>query len=270
MLVLAGAAVSAAPASAQPANVPAAVRERMLAREAQRQQARSAFLESRGRARHVRALEAALGAAPGIPVPTTEPALRASYLTEVAQDLAVLGFDAQGVASLRGRGVDVIAAAVAGSRASFAQKAALTGLVVIGEAVSVVPDPGPGDGYRSSATFRVVETLKGAPPGATVVVRQRTGPDTDSTVVVYPTDLSPEPGDRYLLFVSRELYEEGSVALGGRPAPEPQFVVVQRAPYKIEGDTLVAHGFTETEGNPGLARVRAEINDVAQKARGPR
>lgn len=136
----------------------------------------------------------------------------AALVTEAIQFLAAAGVKPGDVQRARATGVDLFEAASAAIRgvATFDQQAALASDVVVAEVVQG-RQPGGADGLGSSVEFRVIETLKGGlEPGSGFMLRQTAGAEMDVS-----TDLRPEAGERFLLLLSRDYYEQ-LVAEAGR------------------------------------------------------
>lgn len=191
--------------------------EAFLARTAERQRGRENAFARRGlsgRDGQFRALLASSRISPpglGRQGATRE-RLESTLTTETIHLLLAAGANPGDVRRLRARGVDLFEAASAAIRgeATFAQQATLAPVVVVAEAVQARQADG-GDGFGSSIGFRVVESLKGdLPAGADFVLRQVSGAEMDVS-----TDLRPEAGDRFLLLLSRDYYEQ-LVAEAGR------------------------------------------------------
>lgn len=193
--------------------------EAFLARTADRQRGREAAFARRGltgQDGQFRALVASARIAPaGLGRDgATRSRLEAALTTETIQFLIAAGANPGDVQRTRTRGVDLFEAASAAIRgeASFAQQASLTPILVVAEVVRTRHADG-GDGFGSSIGFRVVESIKGdLQPGADFVLRQASGSAMDVS-----TDLRPAVGERFLLMLSRDYYEQLVAEAGNAP-----------------------------------------------------
>lgn len=147
---------------------------------------------------------------------------------QMSQFLVGYGQTAREIAALKHRGFDPVDALDAiNGRATWLTKALLARQVVVAELVSLDPrDPGR-DGFRSSATWRVVETLKGdAKPGQELRTRLVSGEEAEGTVaqsneepLILPgLPGSLEPGGQWLLFLNDAQYERMALIYGGEGA----------------------------------------------------
>jgi hypothetical protein len=163
---------------------------------------------------------------------------------DIAHWLVAYGIDdADLVAALQRAGADPIDAWVRqnglstpGNRAIIAEQ------VVVAEPVDIdMKDPAK-DGYRSTVTWRVVETLKGsARVGDTLKQRLISGEDPDGNLSFgmdeplllpgFPDSL--EKGSRWLLHFSPGLYRHHSLLVGGQGVARPEMFVSWQAPARI-------------------------------------
>lgn len=193
--------------------------ESFLDRTAERQRGRENAFARRGLSGvdgQLRALAAtARIAPPGLGrAGATRPRLEAALTTETIQFLAAAGVRPGDVQRARAGGVDLFEAASAAIRgvATFDQQAALTSHVVVAEVVQA-RQAGGGDGFGSSIGFRVIDSLRGPlEPGADFVLRQASGAEKDVS-----SDLRPEVGERFLLLLSRDYYEQLAAEAGQSP-----------------------------------------------------
>jgi hypothetical protein len=242
--------------------------QRWLEDRREMHQRRSAYLARYGRAEWVpELLELARGADAGA---GAQPEAREVILEGLALDLATLGFSPQRVRVLRGRGIDVILAADTRPDASLEARAILSDLVVVGQVQEFTSNAGPEDGFHSSLVVRVEEVLKGEAAPAEVVIRQQSGQTPDGREHFASGDLRARLGDRYLLFLSHQLYR-WQVESTGRRIPDAgaeRFFVIGRGAYHVGPDRLrqVPHGYYDETAD--LERARARVRIVAERMRG--
>jgi hypothetical protein len=147
---------------------------------------------------------------------------------QTAHFLVAYGQSAREIAALKARGFNAVDALDAiNGRSTPVSRALLARQVVVAELVRLDPrDPGL-DGFRSTSTWRVVETLKGdARPGDLLRMRLVSGQEADGSVAQVndePRILpglpgSLEPGGRWLLHLNDALYQHMAFINGGRGA----------------------------------------------------
>jgi hypothetical protein len=152
---------------------------------------------------------------------------RAASLSS-AQFLVAYGQTAREITALKARGFDPVDALDAmNGRATDATRALLARQVVVAELVGLdLKDPAK-DGFRSTARWRVVETLKGdARPGDVLAVRMVSGEEANGRVtqgqeeplVLLGLPGSLAPGGRWLLHLNDALYEHQAFINGGKGA----------------------------------------------------
>lgn len=160
---------------------------------------------------------------------------------EAAIMLVTMGFTQAKVVALRKAGLDPVTAWLAqNGRSTPVNRAILSRHVVIVEPVSVDSPARLGDGYRSSARVRVVETLKGpAKVGDTLNLRLASGFDPDGKwqqdneepMLLEGLPHAFAPGTRWLLWLPDGLYERVARFAGNTPAPgkwyKPWFSMAQ-------------------------------------------
>jgi hypothetical protein len=145
-----------------------------------------------------------------------------------SQFLVAYGQTAGEIAALKARGFDPVDALDAmNGRATPTTSALLARQVVVAELIGLnTKDPGR-DGFRSTAQWRVVETLKGdARPGDTLRVRMVSGEEPDGRFAqsneeppILPSlPGSLEPGARWLLHLNDSLYGHLAFIHGGQGA----------------------------------------------------
>lgn len=239
--------------------------EAFLSRKGQAQSARSRALTSRGRGSNLGQLTALAQAAriapPGLGRNAAERLrLESSLSTDVLQLLLALGFNPGEVRRLRTAGVDPFeagSALVRGIATPF-QQAVLSKSVVVADVVSNEVG-GPNDGFGSTLTLSVIETLKGRhEAGDRIRLRQRSGAASD-----YSSDLSGETGTRYLLFLSDDLYQQESTEEGRRPGDD--FMVQLASAYRLDGDVVTGTASGQPRG-VGVAELRQSLVPLQQGA----
>ena len=141
---------------------------------------------------------------------------------------------------------------------------------MIAEPVEIVTrDPGK-DGFRSTVTWRVIETLKGtARPGETIQARMIGGEESDGTMAFgmdeplllpgFPTSLGK--GSRWFLHLSPALYRHQAMIHGGADAPRNGVAVAWTAPARITGERVTLSDYQKSYT---LAELRASITPVQQ------
>jgi hypothetical protein len=216
-----------------------------LERRARDQQRRLQALDARGKGAGLRELNGLLRGAKLAPAGLGRNAaergrLEDALAVEVAQLLAALNHDAGDVQRSRQGPVDLAEAAAAAirGRATFQQMAALAEHIVVVEASTPLAADERGDGFASTIQLKVVESLRGSSDvGRLLDLRQVSG-----RAVRVSTDLTPEPGQRYLLLLSSGLYQQQALEKGGRGRGT---AYVQALPgYRLEGESLapISHG----------------------------
>jgi hypothetical protein len=190
---------------------------------------------------------------------------------DIAHWLAAYGFDDPDLlASLQRAGADPVDAWVRQNGLSTPrERAIIAEQVVIAEPVAVdMKDPGK-DGYRSTVTWRVVETLKGGlRAGDTVKQRLISGEEPDGTLSFgsdeplllpgFPGSL--DKGSQWLLHLSSGLYRHHSLLVGGEGAARADALVSWHAPARITDGSVYATPFDQQPVT--LDALRAEIAPV--------
>jgi hypothetical protein len=179
----------------------------------------------------------------------------------VAQFLALIGYGASDLAPGQASSREVVesAARIVLGRSDLADRVRVARQVVVAELTGVANDPGPADGLGSTASFRVVEAIKGdIANGATVQLRQRSGAAGNGDVVAYSTDFQPGQTGRFLLFVSDAAYEVRGRARGGRSGQSAStFVTSIMLPYEVAGEQVRPTSPDQENVASTLASVRA-------------
>jgi hypothetical protein len=166
--------------------------------------------------------------------------------------LVAYGQTAREIAALKARGFDPVDALDAmNGRATPLTTALLARQVVVAELVGLdTSDPGK-DGYRSTARWRVVETLRGSVrPGDVLSVRMMSGDESNGTLaqsgeepLVLPgLPGSLEPGGRWLLHLNDALYAHQAFINGGKDAARSGGTIYVQTimPAPLAGDTVEA------------------------------
>lgn len=161
----------------------------------------------------------------------------------VAQLLATLGYTPRDVAPGNKDGGSLIESAirVALGRSQLADQVRVSPVVVVGELTGVTPDSSLDDGYASTATFRIVESIKSeSSVGSTIRVRQRSGPLPDGTGLLVQNEFQLDQTGRYVLFLSPATYAVRA-AHGRSQAPQTEGAYLARVmlPYTVTGQNLV-------------------------------
>lgn len=170
---------------------------------------------------------------------------------DVAQWLKGFGFSAERIRALRVAGFDPVRSWIAmNGRATPVDRALIAGETVVAELVSIDPRQAAlGDDRRTTARFRIVETLAGTrKPGEIVTVRFVSGYDrdgrfqqaNDEPIALPGLPGSLDEGGRYLLSLSAPLYEHAARVMGVRPAAPAgeRWYVPYGEPRRVEGDVI--------------------------------
>lgn len=156
-------------------------------------------------------------------------------------------------------------------RATPVTSALLARQVVVAELVGLDSRDAGKDGFRSTARWRVVETLKGsASPGAVLQVRMVSGDDPSRKIaqsneepLVLPGSLAP--GGRWLLHLNDALYAHQAFIHGGKYAARLRgpFYVQTFAPAPVVGEEVKAPFFGQKPFSlPELRRRLAPLQDA--------
>ena len=117
----------------------------------------------------------------------------------------------------------------------------------------VTPDASPSDGYRSTAQFEVLETLKGlAPPSGDLKLRQRSGPSAGGLTSIITSEFQPGQTGEFILFASPSMY--GFRAKRKQPAPE--YFATFLLPYQLVGGVARAWGDGQHSAGFSVERVK--------------
>jgi hypothetical protein len=128
----------------------------------------------------------------------------------VAQFLATAGYSPRDVAPGAPGGTVLIQSAgrVVLGGSTFDDEIRAAPIVVLADLQSVSPDASVDQAYHSTATLRIVKSVKGdVPAGQNVLVRQRSGPASGGVYIQASGEFRPRDTGQYLLFLSPAAYE---------------------------------------------------------------
>ncbi len=155
--------------------------------------------------------------------------------------MAIHGLDRDRVARLEAGGIDVVRAMTSEAR-PFIEQGLFSDPSIVGEVIGVSDSGKPGDGYGATVTVRVLETLKGSVDADTVVLRQR-GTFAEG---LGPRGFVPEVGRRYLLLLSRPMYQffvwRRATHESARAVPAPGHYAIYRSYLAEDGRVVMADG----------------------------
>jgi hypothetical protein len=166
-----------------------------------------------------------------------------------AHFLVAYGQTAKEIGALKARGFDPIDALDAmNGRATALTKALLARQVVVAELVRLDTHDTGKDGYRTTGTWRVLETLKGsAAPGEMLRVRMVSGEEPEERIaqsneeppILPGLPGSLVPGGRWLLHLNDALYQHMAFIHGGAGAGrlgEPRYVATEMPAEIVDGE----------------------------------
>lgn len=195
------------------------------------------------------------------------PPTRAQSL-DIARFMVALGFTARDIEALKARGLDPVRAWIEqNGLASPESRALIAREVVVGELIGVASER-LGDGYRSTARFRVVEALKGSvSAGDELRLRFISGTDPDGSfhqsneepMLLPGLPGSLAPGTRWLMYLSQGMLAHQARHVGGR-TPERQDFVAMGGLWPVDGETI-ERGYMEAPPG-GLPGLRARLAPV--------
>lgn len=196
-----------------------------------------------------------------------QPMSRATSL-DTTRFLIAHGFTAHQVVELRRRGVDPVRAFLdQNGGATAANRAILAREVVVGELIGV-DDALIGDGFRSTAKFRIVEPLKGSlGSGEEIAVRMVSGRDPDDSfrqsndepMLLPGLPGSLTRGSRWVLYLSDSMLAHQARLSGGKAPPFRAFIPTHGL-WQVDGERIA--------GRPGepmpatLAELRAALAPI--------
>jgi len=164
-------------------------------------------------------------------------------IVNVSQNLTLLGYGVNDLVRLKREGVEVIKSMQNSSlgMSSLKDELAISQVVVVAELIRVESDKSLNDGYKSTAVFRKIDTLKGSVQGQNVLIRQVS--DFVEGGMAIGSDISPNSaGSQYLLFLSRSAYEINS---GTRAS---SYFISTLLPYEISDEKLYPTGLGQQSG----------------------
>jgi hypothetical protein len=168
-------------------------------------------------------------------------ALNDSFLVDVAQTLAVLGFKAGDLRSSAEASAAYVQAAAARIRggATLDQEKLLADTVVTGTVARTVAED-LGDGFRSTVEIVVDRPVKGAAKaGETIRLRRQSGKGADNRVLKVSTEDSLADGAKVALIASNARYQND---FGARGRPCALCVVEQVPAFLVDGQNVVPTG----------------------------
>lgn len=161
---------------------------------------------------------------------------------EVALFLTMLGYDPAALQSEQAHAREIVtsAAAILFGRSTIGPEVQVSRTVVVGRLTGVQRDNSLGDGYHSTATFQVTQSIKGElAVGSEVRLRQRSGPMPSGDIAIIPTEFQPGMSGEYLLFPSSETYRFRS--RNPNAGSTPLFAAFL-LPYRVVNGTAYAMG----------------------------
>ena len=190
----------------------------------------------------------------------------------VSQQLTASGFTGARIRSLRARGIDPVAAsdALLSLQATPEQKALLAEGVYEVTFVDRRDDNSLGDGHNSTLNFRIETVVAGTGAvGELIAIRQISGTLPDGSVLEISVEFVPDPGDRFMIFTSRSLYEQAALMNGGQPSDATGVTLFASAPYRIAGEQLAPTATGQPQANAARTAVRSAISSLRARADRP-
>lgn len=196
----------------------------------------------------------------------------ANSAREIARYLVMLGFSAKEIRALHVEGIDPALAWVRQNGfATPENRAVLAEQVVTAEVVSVDPHGRAlNDGHRSTVRLRVVETLKGdAEPGELLTVRLVSGFDPDGgyqqengePILLPGLPGGLQPGERYLLHLSRGQYANLARHAGYKPA-DPDWYGLRQEGNPVTATGAIERSYSDAAPAKTMAELRARLAPV--------
>jgi hypothetical protein len=168
-------------------------------------------------------------------------ALRESFLVDVAQSLALLGFKAGDLRRDQAAGARLVGAAAAKIRgtATIEDEVALADTVIIGT-VQATRAQDRGDGLHSSVDIAAEQVFRGnEKAGDVVAVRRLSGPTGEKTAVRMTSEEPIPAGAKVALIGSKARYLNAHAGLG----PRCDACVVEQVPlFLVTGTAMVPTG----------------------------
>lgn len=168
--------------------------------------------------------------------------------------LTLHGVTAEKAMRLQAGGVDVMHAITANNR-PLMEQALLTDLVVVAEVTKIQTTPSAADGYRSSVHAVVLRHLKGQAVSDTVIVRQRSTPDSPNE-----RDLNAVVGNTYLLLLTNGMYRFSLARRGetveaiSEETLARHFVLYRW--YEMKNDRLLWDGYSKRDTRRALREIQ--------------
>jgi len=160
---------------------------------------------------------------------------------ETAQFLTMLGYDPAALQSNGAQASAIVksAANILFSRSSVSDAVTVSPNVVVGRLKSVTASA-LGDGYGSTASFEVIQSIKGSiAVGSTLQLRQRSGPRASGESVVVQGEFQPGMAGDFLVFVSPDMYR---FRARGPTSSSSSYVASFLLPYQVINGTAYAIG----------------------------
>lgn len=145
------------------------------------------------------------------------------------------GLDLDKLLRLQAGGIDIVHSMTSNAR-PFIEQGLYSDPAVVADVVEFGDAGEAGDGYASTITVRVIERLKGMATPDTIHLRQRRPFSEEAG----PHDLVPEEGGRYLLLLSRPMYEYSvwRRSAEGPAVPQPGHYAIYRF-YRADDDRVI-------------------------------
>lgn len=166
--------------------------------------------------------------------------------------LSISGITPDDLVQLEEKGIDIVHTTSARAR-PLMEQSILADLVVVGKIVSVEADGELADDHRHTLTVFVTDTLKGAVPSDTILIRQK------QRVSPQSRDPKPEVGETFLFLVSNGVYRyylHRNTTPDARP-PESEirrrYSIYRR--YRIDEGRLLWEGRTREETRRALGSI---------------
>jgi len=158
-----------------------------------------------------------------------------SHFTHLSNRLHILGFNPGNITSLSNQGIDVVDAALAGSNATITQQAILSEYVYEITIESIVNEDLE-DGYLSTVLGIINNRLKQKRNMKQVKIRLESGKTNDGKIVSAEDEWNPKVGEKYIVFVSEELYSFYSELRNYKPNQKERYTLLQWNPLRIIGN----------------------------------
>lgn len=189
-----------------------------------------------------------------------------AFETDTVQLLQSVGLNPGRIKALTAAGYDPVTAASAYVRgnATLQQQALLSSAVVVAR-VSEVRQEDLGDGFRSTVLLEVIDPILGNMKNGKLALRQASGLDAQGRRLDVSSDLSPIPGQSYVLMLSDGLYKQLALESGGKPAGGSiDYFVLFGSSYTLTGESIEG-SFPGAEPYASLATLKADLSGVAKQ-----